>query len=175
MPFDGDVDALASLQTGGEVDVFRLRRCAILGALLMIGGAALIGFLALFLPFAYGVAKRNAHSKAAFEPLTHLRPLVFESGFGSYYITFDSQSSLSDENIRDLLSLNRLSDEYHLTVWINTRAVTDSSVAVLAQLNTTDALVLADSGLTEEGIERLAEMNPKLTIGAGDGKIIASK
>ena len=155
--------------------MFKSRWGVVLGALLMIGGAALIGFLALLIPFAYGVAKRNADSKAAFEPLTHLQPLVFESGFGSYYITFDSQSSLSDENIRELLSLNRLSDEYHLTVWINTRAVTDSSVAVLAQLNTTDSIVLSDSGLTEEGIEQLAAMNPKLTIGAEGGKIIASK
>ena len=142
----------------------------------LVTGLAVLAYLAIVIvPFAIGVAKRDADSKLAFEPLGHLRPIVLDNGFGVYHVEFDSYSTLADDNVHEVLTLNRLPAEYDLTLWLKTPAITDASIPVLSQLLTTDTIVLDGAGLTVEGIARLSSANPRLLICSADGKRLAPK
>ncbi len=142
----------------------------------LITGLAVMAYLAiLVVSFEIGVAKRDADSKHAFELLSHLQPIVLDNKFGVYHIEFDSHSTLTDDNIVELLTLNRLPAEYDLTLWLRTPDITDASIPVLSQLLTTDTIVVDGARLTEQGIARLSSANPRLLICSADGKDLASK
>ncbi len=142
----------------------------------LITGLAVIAYLAILdVTFTIGVAKRDAESKHAFEPLRHLQPIVLDNKFGTYHVEFDSHSRLTDDNVVELLTLNRLPAEYDLTLWLKTPAITDASIPVLSQLLTTDTIVIDGARLTEQGIARLSSANPRLLICSADGKNLVPK
>ena len=145
----------------------------ILAAALCSGVAAIACYAILYIPFFIAVAKRDADSKRAFLPLTNMRPIVLDNRFGVYHVEFDGDSTLSDANVLELLTLNRLPDEYDLTLWLKTSNITDASIPVLSQLKTTDTIVMEDTGITEQGIAQLASNNPGLRICSPKGTNLA--
>ena len=136
--------------------------------LLAIATAFAYWYFVLMAPF----AKRDADAKIAFTPLIQLKPLILDNAFGVYHVEFWPDSKLTDENVSRILSLNQLPAEYDLTLWLKTPAVTDASIPVLAQLTTTDAIVIDGAGLTPAGLKRLSAANPKLGLFSPDGKRI---
>lgn len=138
----------------------------VLVVLLLAGAAGYAIWVQVMAPF----AKRDADARIAFEPLEDLRPVFLHNGFGVYDVQFYPQSKLTDDNVAELLSLNKLPAKYDLSLWLLTPAITDASVPVLAQLTTTDTIVIERAGLTKEGITRLAKANPNLLLVNAKGK-----
>lgn len=138
----------------------------VLVVMLLAGAAGYAYWANAIAPF----AKRDADARIAFAPLEHLRTEILHNGFGVFHVEFGPDSKLTDDNAVELLSLNRLPAEYDLNLWLMTPAITDAAVPVLAQLTTTDTIVIAGAGLTKDGIERLAAANPNTVSRSADGK-----
>jgi hypothetical protein len=118
--------------------------------------------------------QREAAALIAFEPLEHLRPEILHNGFGHFHIEFHPQSKLTDDNVAELLSLNKLPADYDLTLWLMTPKITDASMPVLLQLTTTDTIVIEGAGLTPDGIARLAAAKPQMSLCDAKGKKLRS-
>lgn len=116
-------------------------------------------------------ARREADAKIAFSPLFHLDPEILTSGFGVFHVKFHADSKLTDENVSELLALNRLPAKYELTLWLRTPAISDASVPVLSKLTTTDAIIFERTNLTEKGMKQLTLANPYIYHFTADGNM----
>lgn len=125
---------------------------------LLLGGAAV------------WIENRRVHdAKPALAPLIPLKCLIGSSPVPfvrncTYKVYFEEDTELSDANIAELLSLNHLPAENNLTVHIRTKNVTDKSMPVLKSLTKLDALIVLDSGISDDGIRELREAFPGLDI-----------
>ncbi|HEY2411722.1 MAG TPA: hypothetical protein VGI40_05745 [Pirellulaceae bacterium] len=118
-----------------------------------------LAFAAVFGTIAYNSHMRVRDATPAFEPLARLGCEFLSQPYGGrhcYYIaTFGPNCSLSDSNVAELLSLNKLPSRNELDVEIKTTAVTDASVVELKRITTMDALDVTQSSITDDGIEDL--------------------
>lgn len=112
----------------------------------------------------YGCVSLNEHlrvrdAESAFRPVEHLGCEIWSQPYGSrycrYLVEFHAGSSLNDNNIEKLASLNALPESNQLDVVIATEDVTDASISALANIETIDLLDVTRSGISDEGIERL--------------------
>ncbi|MFG0261466.1 MAG: hypothetical protein ACF788_03660 [Novipirellula sp. JB048] len=131
-------------------------------------GAATICVLGVFAVLLHRAlqpfAERARHADAAFTPLTDLRIGSLENGFGVYYLCFGDTCLLNDDNIDRIKTINRLPLQYDLTVEIGTKAVTDRSIPVIADLKSIDYLIVGESGISDVGLQRLADRMPGTTV-----------
>ncbi|KAA1257326.1 hypothetical protein LF1_54750 [Rubripirellula obstinata] len=125
---------------------------------LLAGG---FGFLYVALaPF----AQRDADARAAFGPIASLQPEILDNAFGVYIVRFTPDSFLTDRNVSQLLSLNRIPNDSDLTLMIETQSVTDESVTVIRQLTSVDRLHLNRTSISADGIALLVSSLPDCTL-----------
>ncbi|MHB8974251.1 MAG: hypothetical protein ACYC3X_28525 [Pirellulaceae bacterium] len=113
-----------------------------------------VGWLAV-----YGYAWRQeqlriADAQPAFDPVLPLRAELLSNPCGTRFccdwLRFPGDSLLSDGNVAQIESLNKLPAENELSLTVETPAITDDSLRVLLSLRTVDYLDLAKSGVSKE-------------------------
>jgi hypothetical protein len=104
----------------------------------------------------------------AFRPLLHLRCEILSQPVGSrycrYLLEFPPECELSDANVEELVSLNRLPKENTLDVIIASRAVTDASLPHLMSIDTFDLLDVTNTSISDTGINELRRCFPDALI-----------
>lgn len=106
--------------------------------------------------------QRIGDATPAFQPIEHLgceilsQPLAFQR-FCSYVVEFPSECELSDANVHELRSLNRLPAQNDLYVGIRTKKLTDASLSHLLDISTCDTLDVTETSISDEGIEQLRQ------------------
>ena len=130
-------------------------------SIIAISLVAFFGWVAILIPVLNHMKQHDANAQLAFEPIAPLQPQILDNAFGVYVVIFNKDSLLNDTNVANVLSLNRIPRECDLTIIVATPAITDSAIPILANLTTTDTLVVEKSGLTESGVNELSAMLPK--------------
>lgn len=137
-------------------------------AVLLIICLPLVGWLAV-----YGHAWRQnqlriADAQPAFDPVLPLRAELLSNPCGTrfccYWLRFPGDSHLSDDNVAQIESLNKLPAENELSLIVETLAITDESLRVLMSLRTVDFLDLTKSGVSDDGLERLSAGLPDTVV-----------
>ena len=131
---------------------------------MVASGLLLAGWLAAMYPIFAAMNERNRVEDEVFMPFAELQADFLHNGFGVFILEFRDHSLLSDSNIGKLLLLNEMPPEYELTLLIDTDAVTDASIDILASLTTVDYFIVGDSVLSPDGFATLNDRLPPRTV-----------
>jgi hypothetical protein len=145
----------------------RKRSIAIAFALLIVVTTAPIA--AFFGLMWYIERQRVEDADPAFRPLLPLEPVILSQPIAfhrhcRYIIIFPSDGKLSDTRVAELACLNELPAGNWLDLVIETREVTDRSIAHLKSIHTLTNLDVTKTSISNEGIAELRSALPDDTV-----------
>ncbi|QDT39021.1 hypothetical protein [Stratiformator vulcanicus] len=143
-----------------------VRIVAITTTVLLIPVIAVSGFL---IAVRLVDTQRWREARPAFDPLLPLGVSILRQPIPlnrhiAYVLTFDSNSELSDANVKELLALNQLPEKNSLGVIIETPHISDEAVPALVKVQAIDDLGLVGTSMTPAGVERLRKLRPSMSI-----------
>lgn len=115
---------------------------------------------------------RTTDAEKAFRPIQHLGCTVYSlpaplHRYCFYAVEFPPESRLSDANVTELASLNKLPAQNQLHVVIRTSAITDYAVPYLKEITNIDELYFEGAAVSNDGIEELRRTLPHTVIHTG--------